>query len=121
MNEHDYIDILQKEMLIFMFSAKEAKDIIFSKSDNKEIKCLAKITYAQQHLTFAKSIYYSLIDDKRDQIEEIFYLADNFVKEITDNIAKNHSQQWSDIKFSKLAEKFDYSVLSNTAHFGEEY
>lgn len=119
--EHELIKILQGQMLCFMCDARESVKMIFSDSQDKEIKCLAIITRAINYLSYSKSLYYIGIDDHRDDIDDVFTKADIFIKEITKNIATNHSHQWSDIQFSELAKSYDNSVLCDNSKFSKDY
>ena len=117
--ELELIKRIKYEAICLMYSCKESRNIIFSDQNNKEIKCLAKLVVAQGHLSCIKSIYFTSIDDKRESIDKFIYQSDTFIDEITNNIATDHSHQWTDIEYLKLAEIYDYSVLSDTTFFSE--
>lgn len=119
--EQELIKILQGQMLCFMFDARESVKLIFSDYQDKEIRCLAILTRAINYLAYSKSIYNIGIDDHRDDIDNVLTKADIFIKEITNNIATNHSHQWSDIQYRELAKAYDNSVLCDNSEFSTDY
>lgn len=116
-NEEQAKKILKNEMLCFMIDAEKAKEMIFSNTSDKILKCLAILTRASNHLAYAKSVYQFGIDDKRETIDEVFHAADVFINEITTNISTDHSHQWTSIEFTNLAKKYDCSELFNNQKF----
>ena len=54
-------------------------------------------------------------------IDNVLTKADIFIKEITSNIATNHSHQWSDIQYRELAKAYDNSVLCDNSEFSNDY
>ena len=72
-------------------------------------------------MSYSKSIYNIGIDDHRDDIDNVLTKADIFIKEITNNIATNHSHQWSDIQYRELAKAYDNSVLCDNSEFSNDY
>lgn len=95
-----------------MILAEKAHNEIFT--DNRsDVAIVGYINAAYSCSCAARAVYISNIEElEHYDIDEFFHQFDVYVEEVLNNIADNHSHQWSDIEFEKLKEKYDYSVLS---------
>ena len=95
-----------------MLLAEKAHNAIFVE-DRNDSAITGYVNAAYSLACAAQSVYSSNIEElEHNDIDEFFHQFGVFVEEVLDNIAANHSHQWSDIEFEKLKEKYDYSVLS---------
>lgn len=99
-----------------MFSLESANDVIFKDYKNKEIRCLAYLYRAINYMSDAKTLYFTNQVLWRDNIDSFFLQFNVFIDEITRNIATDHSHQWTDIEFKKLAEIYDLSSINCENH-----
>lgn len=94
-----------------MYHARKAYEIIFSEYPN-ESAIVGYLNYASSFVSTAKAIYItnlSLLE--RNDIDDFFVQFDEFVTTTLDNLAENHSHQYSDIEFNKLEEKYRNSIF----------
>lgn len=95
-----------------MAYANRAHRLIFTDSPIN-IAIIGYINHAGSLIETAKSIYISNYDMlEHNDIEDFFHQFDVFIAEVLNNIATNHSHQWSDIEFTALQEKFNQCILS---------
>jgi len=99
-----------------MFSIESANEVIFKDFENKETRCLVYLYRAINYISDAKMLYLMNQVLWRDDIDSFFSQFNVFIDEITRNIATNHSHQWTDIEFKKLAEIYDFSSINCEYH-----
>lgn len=84
------------------FSAKDAHDILFKDSTNKENELIAA-TYLNKSISLmstVESIYYSDIEElEHTEMDDIIHKFHVYESEFLSNLSTNHSHQWTDIEF----------------------
>lgn len=84
-------------------SAAKAHDILFDSVEEKETIAALYLNKAISLMAAARSIYVSDYEIlQRTEIENIFTSFSVFESEFLNNIATNHSHQWTNIEFSKF-------------------
>ncbi len=99
------IDYLKNIITEALHTSKEAHDILFKDSSNKQNELIAStyINKAISLMSAAKAIYISNIEElERHEVEDIFHSFDVFESEFLTNLSTDHSHQWTDIEFLKF-------------------
>ena len=105
-------DEMKKLAVQTMMIVDRIHDAICVDSPN-EVSVIGYLNYASSLISTAKAIYVSNAEIlERNDIDDFFAQFDVFVMEVLDNIAENHSHQWSYIEYDKLKEDFSYCILS---------
>lgn len=109
--EINLIEFLKRFVRDAILYTKSAHALVF---DDKTLPAaIAYLQRASAKMAAAESLYYSNYKDlERAEAEEIFTLFDEFSDELIEDFATNHSQQWTDIHYNRLMEKFEVSAFS---------
>lgn len=91
--------------------AEKAQDIV-TKDDRNKVAIVSYLNAAYTQIGVAKSIYISNYDlMEHSDVDYFFERFDAYVKKVLDNVATDHSHQWSHIAYNDVKKAYEQSVL----------
>ena len=104
------IELIKGQLRLAYFDAKRCHDKLLSVHNDfeNEQRALVFLNRAARHMDLAYSLYQSYQEElEHYSVTPIFPAFDVFYDEVTENIATDHSHQWSDIEFEAVAKRID--------------
>jgi len=101
------IELIEKRLALAFFESRRCMRTLFRDTDSfeNEQKALIYLNRAARHMDLAFSIYQNNLEEiEHYAINLIFDAFDIFYNEVTENVATNHSHQWSDIQYRRYKE-----------------
>ncbi len=88
-------------------NAKHAHVEIFKEKADKAV-AIGLLSICTAYSSAAHALYMANHETlERDELNDLFFEFQVFVKEAMDSYRTNHSHQWTDIQFRRLKEKYD--------------
>ena len=93
--------------------AIKSHDVLFKKECDISVP-LAYLNAAISRFSSAEAFYYAQYDSLQDDCaDKLFFLFDKFANELFNNVASNHSHQWTDIEYECLNDLYLSSAFSS--------
>lgn len=110
---YNHLTVLKQITYAAYWAATKAHKSIFSEDPKKELVSVLHLNTAIAKMGAAEALYHARIEElERIDIEKVFAKFDTFAREMTNNIATQHSHQWTDIEFRAFKEEFESSILN---------
>lgn len=98
------LELIKRQFALAYFDAKRCHKTLFTDTNSFETeqKALIFLYRAARHMDLAYAIYqHDLEELEHYALTPTFAAFDTFYHEVTNNVATNHSHQWSDIEFDR--------------------
>lgn len=101
-NNEKQLEFITNTLKQAYLAAKTCHDLVFKDGERhiQDFKASIYLSQAVSLMSSCKSVYYSNFEFlANNELEDIFFRFDVFVREISNNISTDHSHQWTDIEF----------------------
>ncbi len=96
-----------------MSYATLSHDLILNAPEKTNLS-LSYLNAAISRFSSAEAFYYAQYDSLQDDCaDKLFFLFDKFANELFNNVASNHSHQWTDIEYECLNDLYLSSAFSS--------
>lgn len=98
------IELIKQQLALAFFDSRNCVKTLFNndRSFENEQKALIYLNRAARHMDLAFSIYQNNLEEiEHPSIDSVFSAFNIFYDEVTNNVATNHSHQWSSIEYNR--------------------